>query len=431
MTVLGEKQKTKALLPSERRPVSTAVTLVGLFTVSWDRFANIEVAGFNVKISTVAFALALILTAVDATQLSPLSTRRISVVRAALITFAIYAGMTVFAVDQLAALKQAVTVLLGAVVPFLAVVINMRMFGQLDRLLTWFIRGGWVAAVFGLYQLAAFYTGLPQIVSYEATGGGLGRISAFSYEAAYFGYFVVLVVGAIYARATLRGETVSRLHLGFFFLVLILANSRAVFFTVPLLLLFLYASWPKGTTRAKLWPAAIVAVWAAAFVLLLRPGLLASLAERVQSIFDTREATSNVPRLAVYDTSLAIIQDHWLSGIGAGNLIRFAPMYGLPIPEGSTSNSVIANNAWLQAALDGGVILLAAQLLFVVIAVAALYRRRHPAARMLMAGWLATFLVSSMLTSYYFNASLWVVMGLAVSAAAGLDGRDRGADVRV
>lgn len=409
---------TTVIPASTRRPVSTAVVLAGLFTVSWDRFANVEVGGFNVKISTAAFALALVLTAVDAFRFPHEQGKPQRVLPVALIVLAVFCVMSFFAEDREAAYKQAATVLLGAIVPFAAVFWNTRIFGQLDRVLTWFIRGGWVASVFGLYQLGAFYTGLPQIVPYGAVSGGLGRISSFSYEAAYFGYFLVLVIGALYARAVLRGQAVSRVAVFFFLVVIVLANSRATFFTVPLVFVLIYFAWPAATVRAKLWPAAIVAAFATLILLLIRPTLVSSLVTRATSILDTREATSNVPRLEMYDTASAIIRDYPLTGIGGGNLIRYAPLYGHANPPGATSNSIITNNAWLQALIDGGFFLLLVQVMLVVVAIATLYRRRQPVARMLMAGWISSFAVSSMLTSYYFNSSLWVVLACAAAAAA-------------
>jgi hypothetical protein len=313
---------------------------------------------------------------------------------------------------------QTVAVLLGAIIPFLAVYLNIRMFGRVDEALTAFIRGGAVAAAFGVYQLVAFYTGLPQVVPYEAQSGGLGRISSFSYEAGYFGYFLILVIAALFARSALRREAVNRKHLLMFLGVLILANSRATLFTLPLLFILLFARWPKSATRARLWPVFIAGIYLVALVVVALPQLFAGILARALTVFDPTEASSNAPRLAQDVVAERIIQNHLIFGIGPGNLIYYVPLYGGTLIPGSTSNSTIANNIWLQALLDGGVILLIFELLVVVVAMRTLLRKRSPVARMLMTGWVSAFVVSSVITSFFWDMKLWIVLGMAAAIAS-------------
>lgn len=402
--------------PSPRLPISSLFIWVGLFTISWDRFATFEVGAFNVKVPTVMFALGLVLTLTDRTVMSRFSGTRQPIVGLALLTVLFYAAIGLAADNIVYAQLQTVTVLLGAVIPFLAVYLNVRVFGSLDQALTAFIRGGWLAAIFGLYQLGAFYVGLPQIVAYDARGGGLGRISSFSYEAGYFGYFMILVVAALFARAVLRGETVKVWHVVFMLLVLVLANSRATFLTIPIFLVLMFWRSPSKATRPKIIGWVFFLTVAGIIFAILQPATIAAFADRAATIFDPTEASSNAPRLAVNASSAAIAGDNFWLGIGAGNLVDYMPLYGGTVIEGATSNSVIANNVYYQGILDGGIFLLLMQLAVVLYAIRTYYRREHPVSRALMSGWIAAFFVSSVVTSFYWDIKLWAVLALAVAA---------------
>lgn len=411
---LSPRGSSPALSP---RAVSTALLCLALFSVSWERLASIDVGGLNLKLSTALFTATLVLTVFDALKFNWRFSKPHKVVFLAFFILGVIALTIPFATDQASAAKQLLTIALGAVVPLVVIIWQGRMYHNLDILLTYFIRGGWLASIFGLYQLAAFYSGLPQLIDYRDMSGGLGRISAFNYEAAFFAYFLILVIGAIFARAALRGSPAHRGHVAFFIFVIILANSRSSFLTLPLLFILLFASWPKNIAKAKLLPGLAILSWLTIMVVILVPRFVSSLVTRATSIFDPTEASSNAPRLNLYAVSIDIIGDHILTGIGPGNLILFAPLYGLPNPVGATSNSVIANNVWLQALLDGGPLLLTAQIAFTLLALLQLYNKRLPVSRMLMSGWFATFLISSFVTSYFYNTALWVILALAIVAA--------------
>lgn len=401
-----------------RRPVSTVFMWLGLFTVSWDRFANLNIAGYNLKVCTLAFALAFILTLTDKIKLSGRAGPRQIVVRCAVGMAIVFVLMALFANDRIAALAQITTVILGALVPFFATYWNLRLFGMADAALTALIRGGFFAAFFGLYQLAAFYSGLPQVVNYVATSGGLGRISSFSYEAGYFGYFLTLVIAALYGRSVLRGESVSLSHVGFLIFVLLLANSRATFLALPLLFVLLFARWPKTIHRPKILPFIVSGAFIIAVASLAFPQIATGFLSRAASLLDPTESTSNAPRLAGINVALRIVQDHLFAGIGPGNLVDYLPQYGISVDLAATSNSTIANNIWIQAALDGGLPLLVAELGLIIIAIMTLFRIRTPASRALMAGWITVIVVSSMITSYYFDIKLWTFLAIAAVVAS-------------
>lgn len=396
--------------------VSTLFMWLGLFTLSWDRFASFHVSTFNVKLPTVAFFIALALTVLDNPRTPRKNTNQQNVLRAAITVVLVFGGMAIFAEDRSAAMYQTLTVLLGALTPFLAVYWNIRKFGRVDQAFTALIRGGIFAAAFGLYQLAAYYLGLPQVVTYTALSGGFARISSFSYEAGFFGYFLVLVIATLVARSTLRNEAVNRRHFTFFVLTLVLTNSRATVFTIPLLFMLLFVRWPKSNSKAKILPWFIAGAYCVMIALLAFPKSFIKVWERASTVFDPKEASSNAPRLEQLDFAWQVAQHHLTTGIGGGNLIRYAPTYGLATPTDAGSNQIIVNNVWLQALLDGGVVLLAAEALLVLIAVT-MIRSSQPAVRMLMAGWISVMSVSSLITSYYFDMKLWVVIALAAALA--------------
>lgn len=406
--------------------VSTLFMWLGLFTLSWDRFASFHVSTFNVKLPTVAFIIALALTILDNSRTPRENTNHQNILRAAITVVLVFGGMAIFAEDRTAAINQTLTVILGALVPFLAVYWNIRKFGKVDEALSALIRGGILAAIFGLYQLAAYYLDIPQLVTYTALSGGLARISSFSYESGFFGYFLVLVIATLVARSTLRNEAVNRLHFTFFVAVLVLTNSRATVFTIPLVFALLFVRWPKGSTNAKILPWFVAGAYCLMIALLAIPQAFVTALARISTVFDPNEASSNAPRLERLDFAWQVAQHHLTTGIGGGNLIRYAQTYGVAVPTDAGSNQVIVNNVWLQALLDGGVVLLAAEALLVLVAVA-MVRSSQPAVRMLMAGWISVMSVSSLITSYYFDMKLWAVLALAAALAnfgahAGLPG---------
>ncbi|MDQ1205653.1 O-antigen ligase [Microbacterium sp. SORGH_AS_0862] len=394
-----------------------------LFTIGWDRLANVSVMGFNVKVPILLFALSLVLGLIEwivmAGSLEKARRRwsRWDLTLGGLILAAllVLVASSLLSEHPASALLQCVTVVLGAVVPFVAVVVGARLHDDLADLLRAFIAGGMVAAVFGLYQLLAALVDWPQLIEYEALGGGSARISSFLYEAGYFGYYMVLVVGAVIAYDRLRSRTTwfSMALIAALVLVTILANTRAAYLTLPLLLVAL--GWPYVGRLRRFWPWVAGAVAAAVALVFLLPGVFGFLWERFTSIFDPTEESSNAPRLEWIDRTLRISADHPLLGIGPGNLFYVAPRYGGDV-TGGRPNSIIANNAFLQALLDGGILLLLCQLAVVAVIVWQTYRLRRPVSQALIGSWLSVAIVALFITSYYWDLKLWAVAALAWAA---------------
>lgn len=401
-------------------PVALLLTCAGVFTVSWDRFVTVQVSTYNVKLPVLLFAVSAFVSVVEsATGGRHQSNRMVSTNRAVMLSIGVLLatlGLAVFfSSDIRVSAVQSLTVLLGAVMPLFVVCQTVVRHNALDMALTSFIRGGYFAAGFGIYQLLSPYAGLPQVVEYRATSGGLPRISSFSYEAGYFGYFLILVIGAVFARAMLRAEGVSVWRVSLLIGVLVASNTRATLFTLPVLLLLMLVAWPRRIPKPAV---GVLVVLAPAWLMLgvvAAWGLVTTMVNRVLTVFDPTEVTSNAPRLQVLDMATSVAADNWLWGVGPG---RFGDALeeSLGVSHDLAGNQAIVNNVWLQALVDGGVLYLAAQIVLVLVVATRLFRWREPVGRALIAGWLAVMAVASMITSYYFDMKLWVVLGLALAA---------------
>ncbi|MEG0027745.1 O-antigen ligase family protein [Aurantimicrobium sp.] len=398
--------------------LSSIFTALGIFTVSWEKFGNVGIAGYNLKLSVILFAFSLLFSWIDSWRRN-IPLRPPFPIIFALALVLLYALIGLISTSQVAAQAQTVAVITGALIPFLAVLINVKLYGNFSQLLNAFIYGAIFASIFGLYQLAAFYSGLPQIVSYRATDvNGYGRISSFSYESGYFGYFLVLAMVAVLARSVLTKTPTNQWLLGLFALTLVLANSRAAFVTIPILLGIFIFFWPRRIPRPRFgWLATLGAI-GLVVVIAMKPDVMQAVAVRFFSLFDPNEASSNAPRLAVLNSSWQIFSDNPLWGIGPSSLRDFLYSYGFQVSPTASPNSVIANNSFFQALLDGGVILFLAELAFVITAIAFYMHRSHSVAWILMSGWLTVLVVSGFVTSYFWDIKLWVFLALAICAYA-------------
>ncbi|WP_162799232.1 O-antigen ligase family protein [Nocardioides sp. 616] len=410
--------------------LSLMAVLLGLFTISWDRFANFSAFGtFNVKLPILAFAAALVLLTADAM----LKTRELPgrlpswFIVSWSLAFATLLPV-VWALDQRAVMLQTSTIVLGALMPAIATYLAVRRNDAVDEALTAWIRGGVLAATFGLYQLAAFYNDWPQGIPEQNTGGGFGRISAFNYESGYFGYFMVMTLTAVIARARLRGAKIPVALFAYLLVVLFLANSRATWLVVPVWLALMVfrkpsRSWLVAASRKpsrETIVRAIVPIMTVALVVasvaVAAPEFVGEFVDRLASIFDPNEQSSNSPRLDSLKAARSVFELHpW--GVGAGNYYLYAPSYGVPLPGIGASNQVVVNNIWLQALVDGGWLLLVAQAVFALMALRMFFRRAMPVARSLMVGWISVLLVGGLIVSLFFDLKLWTLLALAAVAA--------------
>jgi hypothetical protein len=451
--------------PSGRTGLLAFVTAVlvaaGLLTVSWERLGNLTVAGYNAKLPVLLFSAAALLAAPRwGRWLREIRARSAAVRWTALLAVAVVLVLVVRGLTSLPiglGLAQIVAVASGAVAPALALLASLRSASDVVWALRWFVTGAVIASLFGFYQLFAFYTGLPQGITYTGVGtsGEGGRISAFNYEPAYFAYFIVLAIGAVIALARLTGRRVSWLAIVFFALVLVLVNVRALLFVLPLLTVLLALQWRANRRLllrgllagvvvfgvVSLVPLAVAAAQDAA-----APRATSTAADPARStvpsagssketgptvpaapqlptdVLDPSEPSSNGPRVELYKAVLAVDLQHLALGVGPGHLRDALAANGYVAPNQGAN--VVANNLWLQAAADGGVLLLALEGAVVAALAVLWWRRRRTAAHPLASALLAVLLVGGMLTSYFFDIKIWVVLALVLVLAES----DQGAD---
>lgn len=449
------------------RPVSVAAALItglGLFTLSWERFANLPVAGYNVKFPVLLFCVAALLTVprwigwLSAYRSHPVVVRWIVVLAAAAVFVFTARALTSLPLEL--GIAQVIAVGTGAVLPALAILGVVS--GSVDAAwaLRWFVAGSILSGVFGLYQLFAFYTGLPQGIAYTGVGtsGEGGRISAFSYEPAYFAYYLVLAIGAVLAIAHLSRRRVSWWAIVFFALVLVLANVRALLFLLPLFAAFLAMDWRRN--RALLLRSAVVGAVLLAVVTAVPMAVAvaqrasqeasapAIVPERtsapagpkssaaasvpttspVQSakpapaapqlptdVLDPSEPSSNGPRLGLYKAVGEVDLEHLALGVGPGHLREALADNGYVAPN--QGMNVVANNIWLQAVADGGVVLLLLEGALLSALAVLWWRARRTAAHPVASALIAVMIVGGMLTSYFFDIKVWVALALTVVLA--------------
>lgn len=425
---------------------------LGVFTVSWEQLGNLPLGPYNVKLPALLFSVAAVLSAprwiavIRSIRSRPTAVRWVAVIAAAvLVVFAVRA-VTSFPIGL--GLAQLAAVGSGALLPALAIVGTVRSSQDVVWVLRWFIGGALVAGVFGLYQLIAFYLGLPQGISYTGVGtsGEGGRISAFSYEPAYFAYFLMLALGAVVTKARLQSRRVGWPVLVFFAIVLTLANVRALLFLLPVVAVLLAVSW--GRNRGLLLRSASVAVIVIGLNTVIPLAVTSAVATHAQEapspspsrdpspeeqspsvpstvdpvvppqlptdVLDPNERSSNGPRLDLYRAVLAVDLEAPLVGVGPGHLRDALADNGYVAPNQGAN--VVANNIWLQAGADGGVPLLLLEMALVASMTVLWWRARRSATHALLCAWLGVVLVGGMLTSYLFDIKIWVIGAVALIA---------------
>jgi O-antigen ligase len=290
-------------------------------------------------------------------------------------------------------------------------------------------------ACYGLYQFVAGYAGLPQGLAYGGSLNGLHRISALSYEPAFYGAYVLtsvpLLLGDVVAgrrRVLLPPSVVA----GTVVLAGVLANTRAAYVAFALIV---PATWLVGyrgagarrLLRRRALPVilpGLVAVVVATTLAGVRP--LGFATRTLTSLTDTgggsEGAGSNSSRLRLYRAVGRIAADHPLLGVGPRNL-GFVEVDSegerlrvieLEQPGGDPQRAV-ANNNVLQAAVDAGVVAVAAFAAIAWLVARLAWRGRQAEARLLALGALGVLLVNGAFVSNLWDLKVWTVLALALA----------------
>jgi O-antigen ligase len=254
--------------------------------------------------------------------------------------------------------------------------------------------------------------------------GGVGRISAWSYEPAFWAFHLEAAIAVALGDALAgrrRFRVPPALPLAFLLVQLVLVNARAGYVSIPLVVLLVLRAnrRARGFDRNALRFVQVgLAVLGIAVVLALTTGsdVVDYAGSRLASVTDTNEAASNAVRLQLYDTAVDLASDRPLLGYGPGGagaeLVERVPLY-----RGLSPFGVPANNIVLQLVLDAGLGTL--PLYAGLLGVLWWHARKAPDrdTRILLAALLALLLVNGALVSFMWDMRLWVVLGLAYASA--------------
>ena len=398
----------------------------GLFLASSDRLLAVNFGSLTLKPSYVFFSAALwfVLTRNVLRPIRVVGTPIPGFGVAVILLLAVNVVAGCFGVSAKLTIQQLVTIFGGAVVPFLCVAFGLTSRVQLERGISAWILGTLAAATFGFYQFAAPYLGLPQGLEYSGLAAGLGRISAWSYEPAFYAYHLELALAIVVKDVLTRHRRFGVMpELVALFLIanLILTNARAAYLSFPILvILVMRAVAGRQRLDRRAFRVIRLVVASAAVILVLGVPLGINLPKyvvtRVQSVTNTQEIESNALRLELYDVEVELLRQRPWLGYGPGNIGLYLADR-LPMFRGIDPHAIVANNLILQTALDAGIV----SIPIVMAVIWTLYRasRRSPSvdARVLLAGVSAILFVNSMLVSLFWDMRLWVVIGLAYAAA--------------
>ena len=414
--------------PSSREPwrVTQVLIYAGLFFASSDRFLSVDFGALTLKPSYVLLwsAFGLVVAGYLIRPFRRTDPPLRGVVSALAVLLAVYIAAAAFAVSKHLAVQQLVTITGGAVLPFAAVGLGLRTRVQLERGLSALVGGTLVAATFGFYQFAAPYLDLSQGLAYTGLADGLGRVSAWAYEPAFWAFHLemslAILIGDVLARRRRFGVRAEVLVL-YLLANLVLTNARAGFLSFPLLVfLVLRTSGERRRLDRRavrffrlVLPATVVVVLLG---IPLGVNLPAYLVARVGSVANLQEAESNAVRVALYKAEVELIGERPWLGYGPG-VFGLVIKDRVPLYSDDDPHEIVANNLVLQTLLDAGVVSLPpmAWLIWAVYA----NSRRSPSrdARILLSAATAGLVVNAMLAAFFWDVRLWVVIGLAYAAA--------------
>ena len=321
-------------------------------------------------------------------------------------------------------LRDLRTLVLEPVAAYYLAVWFLRSQRELVRVVAALLLGGAIVALFGLYQY--FFT--DQVTAVE----GVRRIQA-SYSSPnnlglYLGRLlpVALAMALFLPAAAFRSARIA-------------SGILSAILAAALLFTFSIGSW-LATALAIL---VVVLLWRTRAGVVMAGGYLAALAaavplsstERVSSHFSLTRGTSFI-RIHLWESSLQMIRDHPLLGVGMDNfLYHYRSEYLQPEAAAEPNLSHPHNlvlNFWLQMGILG-----VAAAAWVAVALGQLWRRRwrvsgDPLERALLAGIagsLVDFVVHGMVDNSYFLVDLsfhfWLCAAIIVVLDAALSPRGR------
>ena len=425
-------------------PLSALAACAGAFTVNWD-VVGADLGGRTLKINALFFGASILLGLADPVALRTAfsATRRERRFIAALSVLLLWLLVRSIVVGS-QGLSGFAAVLIPAVVPFVAVLRQRRWAESIVRA---FVLGMVFSSVLAVYEFVARQFDMPWMTGYEAFVGTVPRSAALSFEAAYFAapaMAALIICWAAWPSGRVR--TIQMVVLG---LGIAAANARIAFVQIAIAALIFMAVRVRGSLeqrsqlRRRLLVATVSALGCLVVVTTFQPQFATTLGERLGSIVDSEEVTSNAPRLEAYEQVNEIVADNALFGIGPGTLGVEMEQRGFDGNTNDTGDAAyVANNVWIQAVLDGGVIAIAMQTILVALACLGLRDSPDPVAFAVLVGWITIVLGAGLTVSNFWDAESWVLLSCffaLTSTKTGAQSRDAappswvdaGADVTV
>ncbi len=397
------------------------------FFIPFERLGSYDIAGITVRLSQVTALITM--AAVFCTL--PLS-RRLSLPRIpTLIPLLLFFLVGLFGLFNAPNLERSVmvflftifTCMISVVVPLL-----IRTPEQVQRLLRWFFASFFLVTVFGLYQFAGDWVGLPPELTglrelYTKDVLGFPRVQSTALEPLYFANYLLMPLSVLCSLFLMRDRTfstftqLSLIGLGVLNLVLTVARGGYIAFAAAIVVLlcihfFRLFTWRNlfyGATALLL--TAIIAVRFFGF-----DTLSTQFVSHVTNVFGGASYSERVEMFSIAERAWL---DHPLVGIGSGSFGPYASHHPFVVP---THGWNIVNNEYLELLAENGIAGLAAMLVIfamvIVRSIKALMRARDPSVKAILGGVLAGFiaiLVQYNTFSILYIVHIWFTIGFLVA----------------
>lgn len=405
--ILGELAST--------RPASVLFVHLGALTASWD-VVGVDLVGRTLKLTTLAFLIAVVWRVVD----DPSAVRWSSTPPRYRVATAFLIGLLAWMFVRSLVTDDGVASLLGfaaqlvpAGAPFVAVILHRRHAAALVRT---FVIGMAVSSALAVYEFVARSNRWFWLTDYRARFGGTPRSASLAYEAAYFA--APALVALILALCWWQGRVWRVVFVVVFAAGIVVANARivAVQVVVALVVFAVLAVVMQGSQRARLVRGlgitAALGVGSLAMVWIAAPNVLDRIGDRVASIFDPDEVTSNSPRLEANERVGRIIADNPVIGIGPGRLGAEFEARGFVDDAATLGDAAfVTNNVWTQTLVDGGSVALLLKIGFLVAVAARTRRDLEVREAAVLTGWATLVLAAGFTVSNFWDTEPWLLLG--------------------
>ncbi len=402
------------------RPISLLFVLLGAATASWD-VVGVDIAGRTLKLTTLAFLIGAVLRILDDRSVlrwssTPPRYRVAIALAAALLMWMLVRSL--FTPGIVGSFGGFASQLTPAAAPFIAVIWHHRHTGVIVRT---FVYGMAASSVLAVYEFVARRSGWFWFTDYDGSIGDRPRSASFAFEAAYFAApAVAALIIAIFwwRRGTVQAILIALLGVG-----IALADARivAVQVVVAIVVLAVLALVMRGAHRARMLRSlavmTVVGIAVVALASAVAPNTVARVGERIGSIFDPDEATSNSPRLEQNQMVAKVIRSHPIFGVGPGQLGAAFDARGYlrkPI-DALDEAKFVTNNIWTQTLIDGGIIALVLQISFLIAIGARTRRDLSVEAAAVFAAWASLVFAAGLTVSNFWDTEPWLLLACYVA----------------